>query len=218
MQNNSRAWSDGYKDWCNQLINLHNVQFVRSVVLPTELPNPCMAQVAFAGRSNVGKSSMINCLLGRKALARVSATPGKTAHINLFEVDGKAYFVDLPGYGFAKVSMEEKKRWSALMEQYFTVCGVQQRQIRLGVAIVDIRHAPTAEDVAMIQYFKHYAIPFVVVANKCDKLTNRQIPDAVQTICQVLQIRQDRLVIFSAVKKIGKEQLWSQILTSLQER
>ena len=193
------------------MINLHNVKFFRSAATPKDFPNNPIPQIAFAGRSNVGKSSIINCLLNRKDIARVSATPGKTAHVNLFDIDGKLYFADLPGYGFAKVSDAEKERWGVLIETYFSTCGIKQDVIKLGVSIVDIRHTPTEDDIGMVTYFKHYAIPFVVVANKCDKLSKSAIEPAAAHICETLGIEREDLVVFSAEKRIGKDELLQRI-------
>ena len=193
------------------MINLHNVKFFRSAATPKDFPNNPIPQIAFAGRSNVGKSSIINCLLNRKDIARVSATPGKTAHVNLFDIDGKLYFADLPGYGFAKVSDAEKERWGVLIETYFSTCGIKQDVIKLGVSIVDIRHTPTEDDLGMVTYFKHYAIPFVVVANKCDKLSKSAIEPAAEHICESLGIEREDLIVFSAEKRVGKDELLQRI-------
>ncbi len=197
------------------MINLHNAKFFRSAASPSDFPNNQIPHITFAGRSNVGKSSIINCILNRKDIARVSGTPGKTAHVNLFDIDGKMYLADLPGYGFAKVSDAEKKRWGTLIETYFDVCGVKQDLIKLGVSIVDIRHTPTEDDIGMVNYFKHYAIPFVVVANKSDKLSNSKIEPAVEHICDTLNIEREDLVVFSAEKRVGKDELLKRIFESL---
>ncbi|MBQ9393469.1 MAG: YihA family ribosome biogenesis GTP-binding protein, partial [Oscillospiraceae bacterium] len=145
-------------------INFSKAEFVLSAAQPDAFVRDALPQVAFAGRSNVGKSSVINRLLGRKNLARVGATPGKTTQINYFRIDGKLYFTDLPGYGYAQVSKAERDRWGALMEQYFAEPGL----ISLGVLIVDARHKPTADDVTMAEWFKSAPGRFVVVANKLD--------------------------------------------------
>ena len=163
-----------------------------------------MPQLAFAGRSNVGKSSVINRLVNRKNFARVGASPGKTSQINYFKIDGKLYLVDLPGYGYAKVSKTERDRWGKLMENYFQSAGL----IHLGVQIVDARHKPTADDVTMHDYFVQTGCPVVIVANKLDKLKAREIEPNLAQIRETLSLRDDELVIpFSAEKGTGKEQL-----------
>ena len=147
-------------------INFNKAEFVLSAVKASTFIRDGKPQVTFAGRSNVGKSSVINRLLGRKNFARVGATPGKTNQINYFDIDGKIYFTDLPGYGYAKVSKEERDRWGRLMESYFA----EPDLITLGVLIVDARHKPTADDVTMCDWFKGTGCPVIVVANKLDKL------------------------------------------------
>ena len=145
-------------------MNLHNAEFKKSVVKPEGFVHDGFPQIVFSGKSNVGKSSVINRILNRKNFARVGASPGKTVHINYFLIDNCAYFVDLPGYGFAKVSKAERDRWGKLMEQYFQRTDL----ITFGVMIVDCRHKPTADDVTMSQWFKQTGCPMVVVANKMD--------------------------------------------------
>lgn len=147
-------------------MNLHNAEFVRSVTSVADCPKDGLPQIAFAGKSNVGKSSVINKLLLRKNFARVGEAPGKTTHINFFRIDEAMYLVDLPGYGYAKVPQKEKERWGRLMEAYFAAPDT----LDLGVMLVDARHAPTANDVVMAKYFLQSGKPFVVVANKLDKL------------------------------------------------
>ena len=147
-------------------MNLHNAEFIRSVTSVSDCPKDGLVQIAFAGKSNVGKSSVINKLLLRKNFARVGQAPGKTTHINFFCIDKKLYLVDLPGYGYAKVSVQEKERWGKLMEAYFRAEGT----LDYGVMIVDARHKPTANDVTMADFFLQSGKPFIVVANKLDKL------------------------------------------------
>lgn len=150
-------------------MNYHNVIFERSFGLSSQLPPSDMLEIAFAGRSNVGKSSMINKVLGRKQLARVSATPGKTATINFFRLEN-VRFVDLPGYGYAKVSRGEKLRWAELMEGYFA----DDRQLELVFQLIDMRHAPTKDDLHMLNFLIEQELPFVVVLTKQDKLSPKQ--------------------------------------------
>ena len=189
-------------------INFNQAEFVLSAVKPATFIRDGRPQVTFAGRSNVGKSSVINRLLNRKNFARVGATPGKTTQINYFRIDGKIYFTDLPGYGYAKVSKDERDRWGRLMENYFAEEGL----ITLGVLIVDARHKPTADDVTMCDYFKSTQCPMVVVANKLDKLKKSEIEPNLQLIRDTLELEeQDCLVPFSAEKGTGKNELLSAI-------
>ena len=189
-------------------INFNKAEFVLSAVKPATFVRDGRPQVTFAGRSNVGKSSVINRLLNRKNFARVGATPGKTTQINYFRIDDKIYFTDLPGYGYAKVSKDERDRWGRLMESYFAEEGL----ITLGVLIVDARHKPTADDVTMCDYFKSMLCPMVVVANKLDKLKKSEIEPNLQLIRDTLELEeQDCLVSFSAEKGTGKNELLSAI-------
>jgi GTP-binding protein len=188
-------------------INYNRAEFVLSAVKPDTFLRDGRPQVAFAGRSNVGKSSVINCLLNRKNFARVGATPGKTAHINYFRIDDRLHFADLPGYGYAKVSQSEKDRWAKLMEEYF-----QSGLITLGIQIVDARHAPTADDVTMCSWFKETGCALIVVANKLDKLKKNEIEPNLAAIREKLALSDaDLLIPFSAEKGTGKQELLSAI-------
>lgn len=192
-----------------QALNVNKAEFIKSAASPkdficSELPN-----IVFSGKSNVGKSSVINRLLNRKNFARVGQSPGKTIHVNYFLIDKKAYFVDLPGYGYAKVSQSERDRWGRLMENYFA----EPDMINLGIMIVDSRHKPTKDDVTMAQWFKGTACPLVVVANKCDKLKKSEIEPNMELIRETLELPEDVMLIpFSAEKGNGKEQLMAEIL------
>ena len=178
-------------------INFNRAEFVLSAVRQGAFIRDGRAQVTFAGRSNVGKSSVINRLLNRKNFARVGATPGKTTQVNYFLIDGKIYFTDLPGYGYAKVSKDERDRWGRLMESYFQEPGL----ITLGVLIVDARHKPTADDVTMRNWFRETGCPLIVVANKLDKLKTREIEPNLALIRETLELgERDTLVPFSAEK------------------
>ena len=186
-------------------LNFGKAEFARSVGAQDGFLRDGLPQFAFAGRSNVGKSSVINRLLGRKNLAYVGASPGKTTQINYFLVDSRAYLVDLPGYGYAKVSRAEKERWGRLMESYF-----QQGSdfITAGVLIVDIRHKPTADDVTMHTWFRETGCPEIIVANKLDKLKKSQVEPALALIRETLELdEEDVLVPFSAEKGTAKEEL-----------
>ncbi len=193
-------------------MNLHNVEFLISAALPKDFPKDRLPEIAFAGKSNVGKSSVINRILQRKNFARVGEKPGKTIHVNYFTVDKKCYFVDLPGYGFAKVSQAEKDRWGKLMESYFAA-----DRIDLGVMIVDARHAPTNNDITMANWFIESGCPFVVVANKLDKLKKSEIQPNMQTIRQDLDLPEDCPVIpFSAEKGDGRDDLLKLIFSAVE--
>lgn len=194
-------------------MNFNNVEFLISAAAPKDFPKTRLPEIAFAGKSNVGKSSVINRLLNRKNFARVGDKPGKTIHVNYFTIDQKCYFVDLPGYGYAKVSQSEKDRWSKLMEDYFA-----SGRIDLGVLIVDARHAPTANDITMAWWFIESGCPFVVVANKLDKLKKSEIEPNLQTIRLDLELPEECAIIpFSAEKGTGKEELVRCILDAVKE-
>ena len=184
-------------------INFNRVEFIRSAASPKDFLRDGLPQLAFAGRSNVGKSSVINRIVNRKNFARVGASPGKTSQINYFLLDERAYLVDLPGYGYAKVSKAERDRWGRLMEAYFA-----SGLISWGVMIVDARHKPTADDVTMAEWFYDTGCPLIVVANKLDKLKKSQIEPNLAVIRETLSLRDGgRQVAFSAEKGDGKEQL-----------
>ena len=183
--------------------NLHNVEFLRSAVKESDFPRDGLPQVVFAGKSNVGKSSVINKLLNRKNFARVSAQPGKTIHINYFVIDKQMYLVDLPGYGYARVSKAEQQRWGELMETYFA-----EGLLTLGIQIVDIRHKPTRDDVTMADWFRASGQPWVVIANKLDKIKKSQLEGNLAVIRQTLLLPEDVPVIpFSAEKGDGRDQV-----------
>ena len=189
-------------------INFNQAEFIRSAVKPEQFIYDGRPQVTFAGRSNVGKSSVINRLLNRKNFARVGATPGKTNQINYFCIDHKIYFTDLPGYGYAQVSQAERDRWGKLMESYFAAEGL----VTLGVQIVDARHKPTADDVTMCDWFKSSGCPLIVVANKLDKLKKSEIEPNLRVIRAALELGENDLLIpFSAEKGTGKNELLAAI-------
>ena len=195
-------------------INLQNAEFIRSAVNRKDFPRDGMVQVAFAGRSNVGKSSVINRLLNRKNFARVGAAPGKTVHINYFKIDRAFYLVDLPGYGYAKVSKNERDRWGKLMEEYFA----DPELMSLGVMIVDSRHKPTADDCTMAQWYKDAGRPFLVVANKLDKLKKSEIETNLQQIRMTLELGDNvKLIPFSAEKGTGRQELLNEIFAHVEQ-
>ena len=194
-------------------MNFNNVEFLISAATPKDFPGNRLPEIAFAGKSNVGKSSVINRILNRKNFARVGDKPGKTIHVNYFTIDKTCYFVDLPGYGFAKVSQKEKERWGKLMEDYFAA-----GRIDLGVLIVDYRHPPTNNDITMAQRFLNSGCPFVVVANKMDKLKKSELIPNLETIRHDLGLPEDCPVIpFSAEKGNGKDDLVKMILHTVKK-
>ena len=194
-------------------MNFQNVDFIKSVADVKDLPRDKLPHIVFSGRSNVGKSSMINSLLGRKKIARISASPGKTAQINLFLIDKAIYFVDLPGYGYAKVSLSERERWGQLMEDYFS----DTTLMSLGILIVDARHNPTKDDIRMADYFRHVNLPFIVAANKIDKLKKSQIGQNMIGISHVLSLTDaEKVIPFSAEKGFGKSEVIGEILDKVE--
>ncbi|MCI6850044.1 MAG: ribosome biogenesis GTP-binding protein YihA/YsxC [Oscillospiraceae bacterium] len=192
-------------------MNFQNVEFLISAASPEAFPKRRLPEIAFAGKSNVGKSSVINRLLQRKNFARVGDKPGKTIHVNYFLVDNTCYLVDLPGYGFAKVSQAEKERWGKLMEDYFAA-----GRITLGILIVDYRHPPTNNDITMANWFLESGCPFVVVANKLDKLKKSEYAQNLAVIRRDLALPESVPVIpFSAEKGDGRDALVKVILDTV---
>ena len=194
-------------------INVQKAEFILSAASPKDFRRDALPQVAFAGRSNVGKSSVINRLLNRKNFARVGAAPGKTTQINYFKIDNAIYLVDLPGYGYARVSKGERDRWGRLMEGYFA----DPELMTLGVMIVDARHKPTADDCTMAQWYRGAGCPFLVVANKLDKLKKSEVEGNLQRIRETLELGEEDMVIpFSAEKGTGRDELLRAILSSVE--
>ena len=191
-------------------LKTQNVILKISAGEPRQIPSDPIAQVAFSGRSNVGKSSLINALLGRKSLARVSSAPGKTITINFYEVDKKLFLVDLPGYGFAKRTLEDKAKWSALTDGYFT----QNKNIdrlALVLQLIDSRIGPTKDDEMMLDFLRATEIPFAVVATKTDKLNATEKKKNIEAISKHPLIAGIPVIPFSALKGEGKDELWKAI-------
>jgi GTP-binding protein len=189
-------------------MNLHNVEFIKSAASPDGFISDSLPKIVFSGKSNVGKSSVINKLLNRKNAARVSASPGKTIHVNYFKIDSAVYFVDLPGYGYAKVAEHERARWGMLMESFFE----SPDDITLGVMIVDLRHKPTADDVTMANWFKATGCNMVIVANKLDKVKKSEVDANVALVRQTLELPDSTPVItFSAETGVNRGALLSAI-------
>ena len=192
-------------------LNLNRVSLRISAGLPNQFPNDPIPQVAFSGRSNVGKSSLINTLLGRKSLARVSSSPGKTITINFYELDGSLFFVDLPGYGFAKRAPGEKEKWSTLTDGYFTKNPNRDR-LSLVIQLVDSRIGPTKDDELMLSFLQEAKIPFLVVATKSDKLNATERKTSIEHFKNHPLIPTDTPVIFfSSLKGEGKTEVWNEI-------
>ena len=194
-------------------MNFNKAEFYTSYGLFKQIPKSEKAEIAFSGRSNVGKSSLINKILNRKSLARVSSMPGKTVTINFYSVDN-IYFADLPGYGYAKVSKKERDRWGKLMDEYFA----SDDTLTMGFQIVDIRHKPTADDVTMANWFLQTGVPFAIIANKLDKIKKSQLEGSLQTIRTTLHLPENVPVIpFSAEKGNGKDEVLALILEHIHE-
>ena len=192
-------------------VNTQNVSLKMSAGLPKQFPSDPIPQIAFSGRSNVGKSSLINTVLGRKSLARVSSAPGKTITINFYDIDKKLYLVDLPGYGFAKRAPEDKKKWSALTDGYFT----QNKNIDrlcLVVQLIDSRVGPTADDEMMLDFLSQSELPYIVVATKVDKLNATERKKNLEAISAHPLIDGVPVIPFSSLKKEGKDELWRTLL------
>lgn len=193
-------------------MEIKNAQYVVTAVEPEHYPVHPLPEVALIGRSNVGKSSLINSLVGRKNLARVAATPGKTRMINFYSLDNLVYLVDLPGYGYARVSKAERSSWGEMIETYLNT----RKQLKVLLMLVDIRHPPTADDQMMAKWLKSQGWPRLVIATKLDKISRNQLDQKLQGIRANLDLTaQDRLIPFSAVSKQGREEIWQAVRQSL---
>lgn len=189
-------------------MNIHKVELTISAVKPGQYPKTSFPDLAFAGRSNVGKSSLINKLLNRKSLARVSQKPGKTATINFYNIDDTLNFVDLPGYGFARVSKDEKKKWGNMIETYLNT----REQLSQVLLLVDSRHKPTDDDVLMLDFIRRVCPRAVVVATKFDKLKPSQKEASIKQIIETLELSGDDIIIpFSAINGTGVEEFWAYV-------
>lgn len=191
-------------------LNLQNTTLKISAGTPAQFPSNPQPQIAFSGRSNVGKSSLINSLLGRKNLARVSSSPGKTITINFYDIDKKLYFADLPGYGFAKRNPEDKKKWSALTDGFFT-SNKNIDRLALVVQLVDSRIGPTADDEMMLEFLNASSLPYVVVATKTDKLNATERKKSFEAL-ESHPLINSRVLPFSSLKGEGKDELWKEII------
>ncbi|KXT66213.1 ribosome biogenesis GTP-binding protein YihA/YsxC [Streptococcus sp. DD04] len=193
-------------------INTHNAEILLSAANKSHYPQDSIPEIALAGRSNVGKSSFINTLLNRKNLARTSGKPGKTQLLNFFDIDGKLRFVDVPGYGYAKVSKSERAKWGKMIEEYLT----SRDNLRAVVSLVDLRHDPSADDVQMYEFLKYYEIPVIVVATKADKIPRGKWNKYESAIKKKLDFdKNDDFIIFSSVNKAGLDEAWDAILAKI---
>lgn len=198
--------------------NINNAGISMTVGNAKQFPKDPKPEIALSGRSNVGKSSLINTLLGRKSLARVSSAPGKTITINYYGIDGKLYLVDLPGYGYAKRSMESKRAWSSLTEDYF-LKNPSADAIKLVIQLIDIRTGPTDDDIMMINWMIDYEIPFVIVTTKTDKLSKSQLVNALAELEKnYFQGTGIEIIPFSSVTREGKDVLWKKITEVLDKK
>ena len=190
------------------MMKIVQAEYVASAVKPQQYPTDALPEIALAGRSNVGKSSLINRMVNRKNLARTSSRPGKTQTLNFYRVNGQLYFVDLPGYGYAQVSRSMRREWGAFIEQYL----LGRQWLKLMLLLVDVRHPPTAGDCAMYEWVKHHGIPVCVVATKADKISRGQWQKHLRIAAQTLDLDpNDPLVLFSSETGAGREELWNRI-------
>lgn len=186
------------------MMQIKTAQFITSAVKPAQYPPPGFPEVAFAGRSNVGKSSLINTLVNRKRLVKTSSTPGRTQLINFFLVNGSLSLVDLPGYGYAKVPAAVKKKWGPMIETYLST----RPGLAAVVLLMDIRRTPKEEELSLLDWLAHYRIPVVPVLTKADKLSKTKQKKQLQTTARALDILEQELILFSAKSRLGKEALW----------
>ncbi len=189
-------------------MKVHNVEMVISAVRPDQYPEDGLPEFALAGRSNVGKSSFINRMIGRKALARISSKPGKTQTLNFYKIEEQLFFVDVPGYGYAKVSKSEREAWGKMIERYFT----GRQELKAVVQIIDLRHPPTADDRMMYDFLKHYNIPCIVIATKADKIPKGKWDKHKKIVKETLEMeKNDPLIVFSSETGLGFEEAWRTI-------
>ena len=196
-------WTEVFKK-----MKVHNVEMVISAVRPDQYPEDGLPEFALAGRSNVGKSSFINRMIGRKALARISSKPGKTQTLNFYKIEEQLFFVDVPGYGYAKVSKSEREAWGKMIERYFT----GRQELKAVVQIIDLRHPPTADDRMMYDFLKHYNIPCIVIATKADKIPKGKWDKHKKIVKETLEMeKNDPLIVFSSESGLGFEEAWRTI-------
>ncbi|EPM6296019.1 ribosome biogenesis GTP-binding protein YihA/YsxC [Listeria monocytogenes] len=186
-------------------MDVNNVELIISAVRPEQYPETDLPEYALAGRSNVGKSSFINTMIRRKSMARISQKPGKTQTLNFYKIEEALFFVDVPGYGFAKVSKTEREKWGVMIETYIT----SREQLRGVIQIVDLRHKPTEDDRMMYEFLKYYDIPVIVVATKADKIPRSKWQKNAKIVQETLDFDpDDKFVLFSSETKMGKDEAW----------
>ncbi|MBW3111821.1 MULTISPECIES: ribosome biogenesis GTP-binding protein YihA/YsxC [Bacillaceae] len=189
-------------------MKVNQVELVISAVRPEQYPGDFLPEFALAGRSNVGKSSFINKMIGRKSMARISSKPGKTQTLNFYKIEETLYYVDVPGYGFAKVSKTEREAWGKMIETYIT----SREQLRAVILIVDLRHAPTNDDVMMYDFLKHHELPCIVIATKADKIPKGKWQKHLKVTKETLNMdSEDDLIMFSSETGLGKDKAWDAI-------
>ncbi|MDN7245906.1 ribosome biogenesis GTP-binding protein YihA/YsxC [Planococcus shenhongbingii] len=192
---------------------VNNVELVISAVRPDQYPEDGLPEFALAGRSNVGKSSFINKMIGRKSMARISSKPGKTQTLNFYKIEEKLFYVDVPGYGYAKVSKSEREAWGKMIERYIT----GREELRAVIQIVDLRHPPSKDDIAMYDFMKHFDIPCIIIATKADKIPKGKWEKHKKIVRQALDMdKNDPLVVFSSETGIGKDMAWAEIEKRMQ--
>ena len=196
-------------------MNVTHAELTRVAVNPDQYPEEGWPEFALAGRSNVGKSSFINRMINRKSLARTSSKPGKTQTLNFYGINERLFFVDVPGYGFAKVSKTEREAWGKMIERYFT----ERKPLKAAVQIIDIRHEPSEDDQLMYDWLKHFEIPVIIVATKCDKIPKGKWQKHVKVIKDCLQMEKtDTIYTFSSETGYGKDEVWKAIMTFVNEK
>lgn len=189
-------------------MKVNKVELVISAVRPDQYPEDGLPEFALAGRSNVGKSSFINKMIGRKSMARISSKPGKTQTLNFYKIEEKIFYVDVPGYGYAKVSKSEREAWGKMIERYIT----DREPLRAVIQIVDLRHPPSRDDIAMYNFMKHFGIPCIVVATKADKIPKGKWDKHKKIVRETLEMdKTDPLIVFSSETGLGKDEAWNEI-------
>lgn len=188
-----------------KIMDVHKADIVISAVSPAQYPSTGFPEIALAGRSNVGKSSFINRMINRKGLARTSSKPGKTQTLNFYIIEEQFYFVDVPGYGYAKVSKTERAKWGQMLETYLT----QRDTLKAVLSVVDLRHAPSKEDIQMYEFLKYYELPVIVVATKADKIPRSKWNKHIKVVKDTLNFDpQDEFILFSSETGEGKDEAW----------
>lgn len=191
-------------------INFNNINLIISAVKKAQYPDTGLTEVALSGRSNVGKSTFINSMIGRKNMARTSQKPGKTQTLNFYNIDEQLIFVDVPGYGYAKVSKVQREKFGKMIEEYIT----QRENLKLVIQLVDLRHQPTEDDVLMYNYLKHFDIPTLVICTKEDKIAKGKVQKHIKRIKDKLELESgDNIISYSSIKNSKQQEIWNFIET-----